>query len=104
MNEAARIPFADAKPGPAGSSLMPLLPLILSYGDRQKEAVGLLDTGAAVNVLPYSLGEQSGTSAGARYCGYCIGSDICSSSFGIRLDTGRRCATPFGASELLLGV
>jgi hypothetical protein len=60
MTEAARFPFADAKPGQPGSSLMPLLPLVLSHGDRQREAVGLLDTGAAVNVLPYSLGEQLG--------------------------------------------
>lgn len=39
---------------------MPLLPLVLSHGERQKEAMGLLDSGAAVNVLPYSLGEQLG--------------------------------------------
>jgi hypothetical protein len=39
---------------------MPLLPLVLSHGKRQKEAVGLLDTGAAVNVLPFSLGEHLG--------------------------------------------
>jgi hypothetical protein len=60
MSEVERFPFADAKTGPPGSSLMPLLPLILSCGDRQMEAVGLLDTGAAVNVLPFSLGEQLG--------------------------------------------
>ena len=60
MNETARFPFADAKPGPPGSSLMPLLPLVLSNGEKHREAVGLLDTGAAVNVLPYSLGEQLG--------------------------------------------
>jgi hypothetical protein len=40
--------------------LLPLLPFALSQGSRRVEAVGLLDTGAAVNVLPYSLGEQLG--------------------------------------------
>jgi hypothetical protein len=60
MSEGARFPFTDAHPDQPGSSLMPLLPLVLSHGDRQREAVGLLDTGAAVNVLPYSLGEQLG--------------------------------------------
>ncbi len=60
MSEVARFPFTDAKPGPPGSSLMPLLPVVLSKGERQRDAVGLLDTGAAVNVLPYSLGEQLG--------------------------------------------
>jgi hypothetical protein len=60
MSEVARFTFADAKPGPPGSSLMPLLLVVLSRGERQREAMGLLDTGAAVNVLPYSLGEQLG--------------------------------------------
>ena len=39
---------------------MPLLPLTLSHGKREVTVSGLLDTGAAVNVLPYSLGEQLG--------------------------------------------
>jgi hypothetical protein len=60
MSAAARFPFADATPGQPGSSLMPLLPLVLSHAERQKATVGLLDTGSAVNVLPYSLGDQLG--------------------------------------------
>ena len=60
MNEAARFPFVDANPVQPGTSLLPLLPFALSQGSRRVEAVGLLDTGAAVNVLPYSLGEQLG--------------------------------------------
>ena len=39
---------------------MPLLPLILTHGNQQTTVTGLLDTGAAVNVLPYSVGEQLG--------------------------------------------
>lgn len=60
MIEPARFPFVDADPTQPGTSLMPLLPLTLSQ-DKQEVAVsGLLDTGAAVNVLPYSLGQQLG--------------------------------------------
>ena len=39
---------------------MPLLPLMLSHDDRSVTVSGLLDTGTAVNVLPYPLGEQLG--------------------------------------------
>jgi hypothetical protein len=60
MSLAARFPFADANPARPGTSFMPLLPLVLSRGELQVETVGLLDTGAAVNVLPYSVGEQLG--------------------------------------------
>ncbi len=55
-----RFPYLDAIPSMPGSSLMPLLPITLSYGTAQVEALGLLDTGAPVNVLPYSLGEALG--------------------------------------------
>ncbi len=44
--------FADRLPG----SLMPRLPLMLMLGSHSAEVVGLLDTGAAVNVLPYRVG------------------------------------------------
>ncbi len=60
MNGAAQFPFVDANPIQPGINLLPLLPLALSHGGRKLEAVGLLDTGAAVSVLPYSLGEQLG--------------------------------------------
>jgi hypothetical protein len=60
MRESARFPFVDADPTQPGTSLMPLLPLTLSQGERKVTASGLLDTGAAVNVLPYSLGAQLG--------------------------------------------
>lgn len=42
------------------ASLMPRLSLTLALEDRALEAMGLLDTGAAVNVLPYSLGLSLG--------------------------------------------
>ena len=49
-----RFPYVPADDLP--TSLMPRLSLVLSYGNRSVKVVGLLDTGAAVNVLPYGIG------------------------------------------------
>jgi len=38
----------------------PYLPLTLSYGNNSIETLGLLDTGATVNVMPYQIGLQLG--------------------------------------------
>ena len=37
---------------------VPYLPLTLTYQNRSVEVMGLLDTGASVNVLPYNVGVQ----------------------------------------------
>jgi hypothetical protein len=39
---------------------LPRLPLRLSQGDRAIEALGLVDSGATVNVLPYEIGLELG--------------------------------------------
>jgi hypothetical protein len=39
---------------------LPQLPLALTYRDSSIEVSALLDTGASVNVLPYSIGVQLG--------------------------------------------
>jgi len=39
---------------------VPYLPLTLTYQNRSVEVMGLLDTGASVNVLPYNIGIQLG--------------------------------------------
>ncbi|MCB9452385.1 MAG: retroviral-like aspartic protease [Anaerolineaceae bacterium] len=49
-----RFPYIAANDLPI--SLMPRLPLTLTYGGQSVEVVGLLDTGAAINVLPYHVG------------------------------------------------
>ncbi|MDQ2808559.1 MAG: hypothetical protein M3Z04_16870 [Chloroflexota bacterium] len=38
------------------TSLMPRLPLILNHRGRAIEALGLLDTGSAINLFPYQAG------------------------------------------------
>ena len=39
---------------------LPLLPFGLAYRGLSTQALGLLDTGASVNVLPYSIGIELG--------------------------------------------
>ncbi len=60
-----RYPFAerDAKAGAA--SLAPLLPLRLRLGDREVGVSGLIDTGAAVSVVPWGVGVALGGNWGA---------------------------------------
>ncbi len=60
MSESQRYPFLDADPAQPGISLMPLIPVTLARGGRELAATGLLDTGAAMSVMPYSVGEQLG--------------------------------------------
>jgi hypothetical protein len=57
-----RFPFTSAASFKAGGSLslMPFLPLYLGFNDRQISVHGLLDTGASVNVLPFSVGLDLG--------------------------------------------
>jgi len=40
----------------SSTSLMPRLSLTLLYQNQSIDVVGLLDTGSAINVLPYSVG------------------------------------------------
>ncbi len=42
------------------SSMMPYLPISLTYRSRFVNGMALLDTGASVNVLPYEVGLELG--------------------------------------------
>jgi hypothetical protein len=39
---------------------VPYVPITLNYGDVSVKSMGLLDTGATINVLPYNLGLELG--------------------------------------------
>ncbi len=54
MAQPMRFPYTSADA--TAASPMPRLSLTLRYGSRSVEVVGLVDTGAAVNVLPYPVG------------------------------------------------
>lgn len=56
---AQQFPFVARDPALGIASLAPMLPLTLSAA-KSIDAVALLDTGAAVNVLPYRIGEELG--------------------------------------------
>jgi hypothetical protein len=52
-------PFVEQNPGLGTASLAAMLPILL-IGSNPAQVMGLLDTGATVNVLPYTLGVQLG--------------------------------------------
>jgi hypothetical protein len=44
----------------SGDEALPMIPIALSYADFSISAKALLDTGSAVNLLPYDIGLQLG--------------------------------------------
>lgn len=60
MRNAQRYPYVAADSALGEASLRPYLPLGLNYQGQTIEVAGLLDTGAAVNVLPYQVGVNLG--------------------------------------------
>ena len=61
MPDPKRFPFSAATGSSREASSLPFLPLSLQHGDAAPVQVqGLLDTGATVSVLPYSVGLQLG--------------------------------------------
>jgi hypothetical protein len=55
-----RFSYLSAASQKSEGALMPYLPLVLRYQGREMNVHGLLDTGATVNVLPFSMGLQLG--------------------------------------------
>jgi hypothetical protein len=55
-----KFPYVTAGPAQSELDSLPRLPLTLHYGQRQITEAGLVDSGATVNVLPYSLGVRLG--------------------------------------------
>lgn len=60
MIESQSFPFLEAKDIYGDVDVVPSLPLTLTYGQSLIAVSGLLDTGASVNVLPYSVGRDLG--------------------------------------------
>jgi hypothetical protein len=56
---AQQFPYVPRDPALGQASLAPMLPLTL-IGRQRVTTSGLVDSGAAVNVLPYALGVQLG--------------------------------------------
>ncbi len=60
MLEGKRYSFIEKRNSRGIPINMPYLPLTLNYRNRSVEVMGLLDTGASVNVLPFDIGLQLG--------------------------------------------
>lgn len=60
MTQPVRFPYTDIDPAHPGASRLPYVPLTLTNGQLTVTLSGLLDTGATVNVLPYTIGLQLG--------------------------------------------
>jgi hypothetical protein len=58
MRDGQRFPFVAADSELGEASMRPYLPLTLDYQGSISSTAGLLDTGAAVNVLPYRVGVE----------------------------------------------
>ncbi len=56
MLDSMRFPYVPVRNARGDGLMRPQMPLTLTYRGKPVEATGLLDTGADVNVLPFSLG------------------------------------------------
>ncbi len=56
MPNAKRFPFVEKSDRAGETNVFPYLPITLSYQDGILDALGLLDTGSSLNVLPYHVG------------------------------------------------
>lgn len=55
-----RFKYSTTTPSQNEFDSLPRIPLILRRGEQKTEALGLVDSGATINVLPYELGIQLG--------------------------------------------
>ena len=60
MSNSIQFPYSQQDAATGTASLLPYLPIKLSYQNKEVDTEGLLDTGSTVNVLPYDLGVQLG--------------------------------------------
>jgi hypothetical protein len=60
MPEAERFAYVEVDPSLGAASALPYVPLRLEYRQNVVSASGLVDSGAALNVLPYDVGLQLG--------------------------------------------
>ena len=60
MSESKRFPYILTKKAVFPDDALPFFPLKLSRGTNSMEVLGLADTGATINVLPYQVGLELG--------------------------------------------
>lgn len=60
MRNSKRFPYLKKINNLGQENYVPLAPITLNYGNVSIKSMGLLDTGATINVLPYNLGLELG--------------------------------------------
>jgi len=55
-----RFPYVQVDPSLGAASALPYVPITLTRGEQEVAASALVDSGAALNVLPYNVGLQLG--------------------------------------------
>lgn len=60
MSTSEQFPCRDRNPASSGLDLMPDVPIVLRHKSQSVSGLGLVDSGASISVLPYSLGIQLG--------------------------------------------
>lgn len=55
-----RFPYVEVDPSHGAASTLPYMPITLSHGRQESEVSALVDSGAALSVLPYDMGLQLG--------------------------------------------
>lgn len=55
-----RFKYSTSHPSQNELDSLPRVPLVLRRGDQIVEGLGLVDSGATINVLPYEIGLQLG--------------------------------------------
>jgi hypothetical protein len=60
MFQAEQYPYGTTDPARGSAILLPYLPITLTLRQQSTSVMGLLDSAATVNVLPYDIGQQLG--------------------------------------------
>ena len=79
MVQKIRFPFTESDPRMGALSAFAYIPIKLTYQSPSLELVGLLDTGASVNVLPYEVGLKLGLTWEAQNLIIPLGGNLVSS-------------------------
>jgi hypothetical protein len=66
VRDGVRVPYTSARTERGDAHLRPQLPIVLGSGTNSLETVGLVDSGADVNVLPYRIGVELGAEWSTR--------------------------------------
>ena len=107
MAQADVFPFIVADTAFGEASRLPYMPIKLQLQGRSLAVSALLDTGSAVNVLPYEVGLQLGAAWERQTTTVRLTGKLANEParvLGIRLDTCPCCANHSWSGELLHGV